>query len=114
MTSCHDMLKAATLTVVLCVCLLGARADAQNQDNTQLKEVQIAAGAFSLADPIPAWVELVAIPESNQTHPVVLRLADTQYLIDGAPVVYVRRALMVNDAASLSSAGQVVDPAFVR
>jgi lipoprotein NlpI len=111
MTSCHDMLKAAALTVVLCVCLLAARADAQNlQDNTQLKEVQIAAGAFSSADPIPAWVELVAIPESNQTHPVVLRLADTQYLIDGAPVVYVRRALMVNDAASLSSAGQIAIP----
>src|SRR5499426_1603622 len=114
MTSWLDtltMLKALLLAVLLCICLLLARADAQPpQDNTQLKEVQIAAGAFSLADPIPDWVEPVAIPEANQAHPVVLRLADNQYLVDGAPVIYVRRALMVNDAASLSSAGQISIP----
>lgn len=114
MTSWLDTLttlKAPVLAVVLCVCLLLARAEAQTpQDNTQLKEVQIAAGAFSLADPIPAWVEPVAIPDANQAHSVVLRLADNQYLIDDAPVIYVRRALMVNDAASLSSAGQISIP----
>ena len=114
MTSWLDALttlKAPVLAVVLCVCLLLARAEAQPpQDNAQLKEVQIAAGAFSLADPIPSWVEPVAIPEANQTHPVVLRLADNQYLIDDAPVIYVRRALMVNDAASLSGAGQISIP----
>ena len=114
MTSWLDTLttlKAPVLAVVLCVCLLLARAEAQPpQDNAQLKEVQITAGAFSLADPIPSWVEPVAIPEANQTHPVVLRLADNQYLIDDAPVIYVRRALMVNDAASLSGAGQISIP----
>src|SRR5215475_12868634 len=114
MTSWLDtltMLKALLLAVLLCVCLLLAGADAQTpQDNTQLKEVQIAAGAFSLPDPIPDWVEPVAIPEANQAHPVVLRLADNQYLINDAPVIYVRRALMVNDAASLSSAGQISIP----
>ena len=111
MTSWLDALKAPVLPIVLCVCLVLGKADAQNpQDNTQLREVQIAAGAFSLTDPIPAWVETVAIPEASQGQPVVLRLADTQYLIDGAPVVYVRRALLVNDAASLSSAGQISIP----
>jgi lipoprotein NlpI len=111
MTSWPCTLKAVVLSVVLCVCVLVVRVDAQNaQDNTQLKEVQIAPEAFSLSDPIPAWVELVAIPEASQAHPVVLRLADTQYYIDGTPVVYVRRALLVNDAASLSSAGQISIP----
>src|SRR5215510_11502120 len=111
MTSWLGTLKVAVLSVVLCVCLLLVRADAQNpQENAQLKEVRIAAGAFSMSDPVPAWVELVAIPEASQTYPVVLRLADTQYYIDGVPVVYVRRAVLVNDAASLSSAGQISIP----
>src|SRR5262245_7054521 len=114
MTSWLDtlaMLKAPGLAVALCLCLLPAGAEAQPaQDNSQLKEVQIAAGAFSLGDPVPAWVEPVAIPEAGQAYPVVFRLADNQYLIDGAPVIYVRRALMVNDAASLSSAGQISIP----
>jgi lipoprotein NlpI len=104
-------LKAPVLAILLCVCLLPARAGAETlQDSTQLKEVQIAAGAFSSADPIPAWVEPVAIPEANQAHAIVLRLADNQYLLDGEPVIYVRRALMVNDSASLSSAGQISIP----
>jgi lipoprotein NlpI len=108
MTSWLNMIKCAVLAIPLCVCLLPATARAQNlQENIQLKEVQIAAGAVSLADPIPAWVELIAIPEASQVHSVVLRLADTQYLIEGTPIVYVRRALMINDAAALSSAGQI-------
>src|SRR6516165_784087 len=111
MTSRLDMLKSAVMTIALCVGLLPATVGAQNvKENIQLKEVQIAAGAFSLGDPIPAWVEPVPIPDAIQAHPVVLRLADNQYLIDGTPVVYVRRALMVNDAASLSSAGQISIP----
>jgi lipoprotein NlpI len=99
------------LALVLCGCLLQSGAGAQApQENVQLKEVQIAAGAFSLAERSPAWVEPVAIPEASQAHPIVLRLADTQYLIDGTPIVYVRRALMVNDAAALTAAGQIAIP----
>ena len=110
MASWLTMVKSAVLAVMLC-CLLPSWADAQNpDDNVQLKEVQIAAGAFSLADHIPAWVDPVAIPETKQSQAIVLRLADTQYLIDGTPVVYVRRALLINDAASLSSAGQIAIP----
>ena len=101
------MLKSAA-TITLCVCCLPFTTDAQ--ENVQFKEVQIAVGAFSLAEPVPAWVEQIAIPEAGLAHSVVLRLADNQYLIDGTPVVYVRRALMVNDVASLSSAGQILIP----
>jgi transglutaminase-like putative cysteine protease len=105
------MLKSAAMTLALCVCLLPSTANAQNlQEIIQPKEVQIAAGAFSLADPIPAWVEPIAIPEASQIQSVVLRLADTQYLVDGVPIAYVRRALMINDVASLSSAGQIAIP----
>jgi len=107
MSSWLDVLKSAA-TIALCVRFLLVTADAQ--DNVQLKEVQIALGAFSLAEPVPAWVEPIAIPEAEQAHSLVLRLADTQYLIDGTPVVYVRRALMINDTASLSSAGQISIP----
>ncbi|HEU0063010.1 MAG TPA: hypothetical protein VFR19_24240, partial [Hyphomicrobiaceae bacterium] len=76
-------LKARGLAVITCALLLLSSAEAQApQDNNQLKEVQVAAGAFSLGDPIPAWVEPVAIPDVSQVHPIVLRLADNQYLID--------------------------------
>src|SRR5262249_57356253 len=98
MTSWLDMLKPALLAVTLCGWLLAGRADAQNaSENIQLKEVHIATGAFSLVDQIPAWVEPVAIPEARQAQSIVIRLADTQYLIDDTPVVYVRRALMINE-----------------
>jgi len=106
------MLKPAVLAVALCVCLLPTRTVAQNpqDNNNQLKEVQIAAGAFSMAEPIPAWVEPIAIPEATHVNPVVLRLSDTQYRIDDTPIVYVRRALIINDPASLTSAGQISIP----
>jgi lipoprotein NlpI len=111
MTTRLDMLKPAVLAVALCVCLLPTKTVAQNpQDNNQLKEVQIAAGAFSMAEPTPNWVEPIAIPEANHVNPVVLRLSDTQYRIDDTPIVYVRRALIINDPASLTSAGQISIP----
>ena len=78
--------------------------------NVQFHEVQIAADAFSLGEPVPTWVIPTDIPEPAQTEPMLVRLADTQYHIDRAPVVYVRRAVTINDAASLSRAGQVSIP----
>jgi lipoprotein NlpI len=75
--------------------------------NTPFKEVQIGASAFSLGEPVPSWVEPTAIPNTDQTQAVVMRLADAQYLVGSTPVVYVHRALLINDAASLTSAGQV-------
>jgi lipoprotein NlpI/transglutaminase-like putative cysteine protease len=111
MTSWRAVIKRAVLAVMLCGCLAPGRADAQKTgEDVQLKEVQIATGAFSLGDQTPAWVAPVAIPETKQTQSIVLRLADTQYLIGGTPVVYVHRALMINDTASLSGAGQISIP----
>jgi lipoprotein NlpI len=72
-----------------------------------LKEVQVAATSFFLADPVPPWVEPIAIPEGNRGAPLVIRLADTQFLVKEAPVEHVHRAVMVNDATSLTAAGQL-------
>src|SRR5204863_5388848 len=75
--------------------------------NTPVKEVQIAADAFVLGEPVPPWVESSTIPDAASADPLVLRLLDTQYLVGSTSVVYVRRALQINDAASLTRAGQV-------
>jgi lipoprotein NlpI/transglutaminase-like putative cysteine protease len=72
-----------------------------------VKEVQVAAGAFSLGDAPAAWVEPVAIPPTANTQPVVVQLADTQFHIGSETAVYVHRAIKINDAASLSEAGQL-------
>ncbi len=82
-------------------------ADAANAANAPLKEVQIAANSFSLADPVPSWVEPVAVPEGNKSVPLFLRLVDTQLMINDAPAEYVHRAVMINDAAALNAAGQL-------
>jgi hypothetical protein len=104
-------LTSLARAVVIGVFLIPAKGYSQpTLANGPLKEVQIAADAFSLADPLPSWVDSIAIPEASEPQPVVIRLADTQFLVSSTPVVYVRRALMVNDAASLSSAGQLAIP----
>jgi lipoprotein NlpI/transglutaminase-like putative cysteine protease len=72
-----------------------------------LREVQVAAGAFSLGDAPPAWVEPIAIPPTTDTRSVVMRLADTQFHVASTISVYVRRAILVNDASALSEAGQI-------
>ena len=75
--------------------------------NVPLKEVQIAPGSFSLGDAVPSWVEPIAIPDGSKVAPHVVRLADTQYLVRETPTVHVHRAVMINEAASLASAGQL-------
>ena len=94
------------------ICLLPWQSSAQvaPPGNVQFNEVQIAADAFSLGEPVPTWIAPITMPEPAQSEPMQLRLADTQYLVGQKPVVYVRRALLINDAASLSSAGQVSIP----
>jgi lipoprotein NlpI/transglutaminase-like putative cysteine protease len=101
----------AALGLLLCVVALPSGANAQtNPGNIPLKEVQVAQDAFSLGDPIPAWVDPVAMPEAGTSQPLVMRLADTQILVDGTPVTYVHRALTINDPASLTAAGQLPIP----
>src|SRR5262245_34222283 len=85
-----------------------APASAQNAADPRVKEVQVEAKAFLVGHPAPEWIEPVAIPDTVETYPVVLRLIDTQYRVDRTPSVYVRRATMINDAASLTKAGQIL------
>ncbi len=104
---------ARTVLHALCAAYLIAvagpvPAGAQGAVDPRLKEVQVEARSFLVGDPAPAWIEPVAIPETAEKYPVVMRLIDTQYLVDRTPSVYVRRATTINDAASLTKAGQVL------
>lgn len=96
--------------VRVCVVLAGTLASfaaaAQQNANAQLKEIQLGPNSFTLADPVPAWVDPTPIPDVSKPQPIVLRLVDTQYLVDRVPVVYSRRATLINDAASLTAAGR--------
>jgi lipoprotein NlpI/transglutaminase-like putative cysteine protease len=105
----------ATLWLVLCLFAALPNANAQTPSSNppspspsspNLQEVQVANGAFSLGDPIPSWAETVAIPQADTSKPVVLRLSDMQWRIGDTPVLYVRRAITVNDVASLNAVGQ--------
>lgn len=100
-----------TLTLLLSLFLPPAKSHGQSaNEGAQFKEIQIAVDAFSLGEPIPDWVDQIAIPEVIDVQPVVVRLADRQYLVDQTSAVYVRSAMMINDAASLNSAGLVTIP----
>ena len=72
-----------------------------------LKEVEVGAAAFRLADPVPDWVEPAVLPPGNRSGPVVIRLDDTQVMVADTQVVHHHRAIQVNDAASLTAAGQL-------
>ncbi len=71
-----------------------------------LKEVRVEANAFSLGDPLPTWVETVEVPAVTGTRSLI-RLADTQFLVDKVPTVFARRSLDIGDASSLTAAGQI-------
>ena len=73
----------------------------------RVKEIQLAAEAFKLDDVMPPWAELVEMPPPDPTLALQVRLADTQYRIGESTQTFVRRALTVNSAAALSSAGQL-------
>ena len=70
--------------VLLLIALLPSLAWAQAQTpggNVQLKEIQIAAEAFALAEPVPSWVDPISPPGTSEKQPIVLRLVDSQYLV---------------------------------
>lgn len=71
-----------------------------------MREVQVAAGTFSRGDRLPDWVDPAPIGPTELRRPVVIRLADTQFLAGDKPVVFVSRAIQVNDAARLGAVGQ--------
>ncbi|MGZ5717850.1 MAG: DUF3857 domain-containing protein [Burkholderiales bacterium] len=104
---------ARALNAMLCVlCCLPLLLYAQSEKtdtagDATVREVQVAADAFSLGDAPAAWVEAIALPPTINTQPVVIQLADTQFYVGSTTVVYVHRAIKINDAASLSGAGQL-------
>jgi lipoprotein NlpI len=106
------MVLRAALAACALVCVLSAAAMAQGAgDQPRLKEVQVESKAFLVGEPTPAWVETAAIPEgAADKYPVVGRLIDTQYRVDTVPSIYVRRVITINDAASLTQAGQLLIP----
>src|ERR1700712_3034127 len=98
--------KLARPALVLAALLSFHGSFAQAADN-QLKEIQLGANAFTLADPIPDWVDQAPLPEVTKPAPIVVRLADTQILVSKEPAIYNRRAVLINDAATLTVAGRL-------
>src|SRR5262245_36416941 len=99
--------KLAQAGLVLLSILAACGASAQQNADNQLKEVQLGNNAFTLSDPMPAWVTPAPLPDATKPDAVVVRLADTQYLVSQIPVIYNRRATLINDAAALTAAGRV-------
>jgi hypothetical protein len=94
--------------VIVIACILGASPSAAQQSaNPNLAEITPAPNAFTLADPVPSWVVETAAPEVSAAAPIVIRLAETQYLVDREPVAFIRRVTVVNDASSLAGAGHI-------
>ena len=91
------------LVTALLACAAGHQAAAQQPAE---KEIKLGTNAFTIGDPVPSWVDRAALPEVTKTLPIVVRLADGQYLVDRVPVVYVRRATQINNAAALTAAGE--------
>src|SRR5580698_1653500 len=98
--------KLVRAGVMLAAIVSVTAASAQQTADHPLKEVQLGSGAFTLADPIPAWVDPTPIPEAAKAQAIVVRLMDTQYLVGPTPAAYVHRAILINDAASLTAAGR--------
>ncbi|NTV11802.1 MAG: DUF3857 domain-containing protein, partial [Zoogloea sp.] len=79
---------------------------AGEQAAPSVREIQVAAGAFTRGDPVPAWVRPVEIPATSRRNPVVIRLADTQFRLGEPNSVFINRAVQVNDNSALARIGQ--------
>jgi lipoprotein NlpI/transglutaminase-like putative cysteine protease len=96
--------------LLLAAMSVSALAGAQQQPSEPaLQEAKVPQDAFSKT-PTPAWVVPAEIPASVEKGPVLLRLADTQFLVDASSTVFVRRAIQVNDNSALSEIGQLAIP----
>src|ERR1700734_2825676 len=90
-------------TSLLLAAIVGIHESAAQQSaESPLKEVQLGANSFAVESSVPSWVVLAPIPESEKAQPIVIRLADTGFLADRVPRAFIRRATLVNDAASLT------------
>jgi lipoprotein NlpI/transglutaminase-like putative cysteine protease len=70
------------------------------------REVQLAAGAFTRGQPVPAWVQPQALPPLRGDEPVLIRLIDTQLRLGSEPSMYVDTAVQVKRADDLAVIGQ--------
>ena len=75
-----------------------------------LRETNLGANAFSVAEPAPRWAENIALPDAAAAQQTALRLSDTQIRVGESASTFVRRALIVKDAASLGSVGTIAIP----
>lgn len=99
-----SVLLAAVLSVLATAALAQP---ATSTDQETLKEVQLASDRFIRGAPMPAWIEkITTLPTTQRKHPVVLLLADTQYLATAQPSIHVHRAWQINDASGLSQFSQ--------
>lgn len=73
-----------------------------------MKEIAIAADAFSRGAPVPAWADLLPLPPAVATRRAVsVRLEDTHLLVGDTPVQLVSVAQQVHDASALGQIGQI-------
>ena len=83
-----------------------AAADADPSAFNQQHESQSAGDKFT-REAQPPWVIPVPVPEADSnTAPVVMTLADTQFIWGETKAFFVHRAFRVNEAAALSEVGQ--------
>lgn len=94
----HAQLPAASQT----------RVAAEETPELPVREIQVAAEAFTRGDKPPSWVERIDVPATKRTDPFVMLLWDTQFRVDSQQTYYVNRAAQINDGGALASAGQLV------
>ena len=97
---------AAILIGSCCGQALGQASVTAPASRPAIKEVQVAAEAFSRGAPVPDWVEPVPVPEAARKRPVLVRLADTQLRAAPTPAVFVHRAIQSNDSSTLKKIGE--------
>lgn len=71
-----------------------------------MREVDVAQGAFSRGEPLPAWVEPLPVAPGDPARRVHVRLADTHLYAGDTQVHFESHAVQVNDASALGMIGQ--------
>ena len=72
-----------------------------------MRSVQLAEAAFTRAVPFPAWVDSISqLPPAAKDSPLAIRLSDVQFHVGEQSAYYIHRALIANEASSVSALGQ--------
>lgn len=108
-------LGAMVVSMTLAAMTVPARAE---EGQAGLKEVQLAAGAFSRGLPVPDWAQLAPLPTLSATgRAMVVHLADTHLQVSGTPAWVSNRVVQANDSGLLGRLGQVAlqfNPAYQK